>query len=67
MNLVVYKIEEDKEILLLEYEKALYELQSDTLPKGFWTVEEWNNLVNEANMLRSKIKFLKKSLSEDTL
>ena len=65
MNLTVQKIEPDHEVELIELFSLLSEIEEDTLPRGFWTVEEWNLLVERKWRIKRRIEVIKKKLSEE--
>jgi len=63
MRLKVQKADRDLEVELYESSKYLDELTIYILPRYFWTVSEWNWIVQERAKVRGKIKRLKKELS----
>ena len=64
MKLKVQKPDRDLEVELYDNMAYLEELTADTLPRDFWTVEEWNWIVQERARVRGKLKWIKKELSK---
>lgn len=64
MRLVVNNPEPDEWVMLHEYECEWYDLEYNTLGKGFWNPSEWSEIVARKFWLKKRIESLKENLRD---
>ena len=64
MRLVVSKPDPDEEVLLQVYESEWYDLEYNTLGKGFWNPSEWSEIVARKFWLKKRIESIKEKLRD---
>jgi hypothetical protein len=64
VKLKIDEIEPDWEMELLDLEEAYKEMKEEILNRYFWGRNEWNRIVQKRESLASRIRAVKKKLSE---